>query len=346
MAAGIGGGYATTIMYARVFRALWPFLLLFGLSFVVGCDKRGDEASKDERTSSDDDDDSKSKKKKKKSADAGSEDDEPAKKSAVEGTTFTPKKPSVGDKRTATQNKKMVMAIDVDGNKSNLTSDEQVEANEEVLAVENGLIMKLKVTYTKAFKDEKKPKGGTTGAKPTEGKTYVVEKKGDDVVVTDEAGAAVPKDEEEIVIDDHDGSLGKPDPFMAGFPTRPLKKGERVTELEVALQAYFIASTVERSQKKGKDGPSFTDFEVTFRGVEGDIGLFDMKMKLAGDESGVMHLDVPFVGTLKVRVADAWPHEIKLEGNMTMTPAAGASGPLATLSGAGTMSMDYRFAYP
>jgi hypothetical protein len=225
-----------------------------------------------------------------------------------------------------------------------MRDDDETDKKEKVLAVADGKISKLEVTYVKAFQDEEKDGKQKKGPKPIEGKTYVVEKQGDKVVVTDNQGGSVPTEEEELVADDYK-DLGEADPFKDGMPKRALKKGERVTELEAAMQVYFLKRTMDKAKDGKKEDVKFDNVEITFRERKGDVGIFDIKMELKGGEPDVMNMSVPFVGTLEVFVDSTWPSKINLDGKVAISAAEGASGPLADLKGSGTMAMTYDYKY-
>ena len=313
-------------MHVALFR-IRTFLLLcvatFALSVVTtGCKESADaDKDNDEEEAKDDDEEEEDDKKKRK------------KKKKKKEPVFTRKKPSVGDKRTENKTETMDMRLNFMKQDTHIVSKKEEIVVEEVLALgEDGVITKLKVTYKKHSETEDKDGKAKTTTGPVEGKTYIVERKGDQVVVTDGSGNKVPADEEAIVKKDNK-RLGKPKAMDNAIPERPLKKGERVPELEVALQVDFAARSADDDDKKK---PTFEGMKVTFREWKGDHGFFDVEMTMKLEKEGLMVMTFPFKGSFKVRKQDGWPAEIQMTADLTVAPPAGGKG---GMKGNGKMTM-------
>lgn len=330
---------SSNLLRLRLFRLL--LTLLIGSALVAtGCDDKSsskdddsEESEKDdEEEGDDDDDDDKSKKKKSKKK---------KKEEGADGPIFTFEKPEVGDKRTETKTEDSNMEFEVNGKKVTIVKKKNEIVEEEVLAIgDDGVITKKRVKYVKFFEREDKSGKVEEGAKPVEGKTYIVERKGDEVVVTAEGGGTVPADEEKIVKKDNK-SLGKPQHFEASIPNRPLKKGERVTEMELGLQADFTLKMVEDA-KDGKSNTTFEGVKVTFRGMEGELGLFDVEMTMNMERPGLMTMKFPFKGVFKLRQNDAWPNEMTVSAKLTVSPPSDGG---TDMTGSGTMNMKSVYTY-
>jgi hypothetical protein len=322
----------------------WLWILLWALSFSLGCDE-AKKADEDDTEQSDDDDGAE-----KKDDDDGDDDDddgaqnEPTKTDSGGGRTFEPSKMAVGQKVRTEKLNESRLKLKVAGKKLDMKEDKRVEKEEELLAVKDGAATKIRVTYAKSFKDKTKNGKVSAGPEPIDGKTYVVEKVGDEVLVTDGKGGTVPAAEETLVAKDYK-SLGKPDPFLVGMPKRPLKKGERVPELELALQTYFVTRAVEDAKEGSDNELTVSDVEVTYEGDKGKLGQFDVKLKMTFRKDWMV-MEVPFDGDLAIRLSNAWPAWMTLKGDVTIAAKKGTTGPLAGATGDGKMSFEYRYTYP
>ncbi|MBL8720866.1 MAG: hypothetical protein JNL79_33065 [Myxococcales bacterium] len=284
-------------------RRVLPFLLFSSLCFAA-CDKK--EEKKDDKKEESKKDDKKDEKEEKKE----------------EGITFKGKAPAVGDKfdEKKASDMKMTITIEVGAKKtSEFTEVENSHKTVEALAVDGKAITKAKITYseykkieTEDGKEKKKPPS------PLGGKTFLFELKDGKVLVTDEKGGKLPKDEETKVLAKN-RHFGKPDPFLEGMPDKPLKPGDKVDSMVKALEQYF-----KDDDDSAKDPPEIKDVKVKLDSIEKDgkdqIGVFSVEMTMASpkDNKSPVDLKIPLKGKVKVRAKDGFTTSIDLEGPVTM----------------------------
>ncbi len=305
-------------------RRVLPFLLFSSLCFAA-CDKKDDKKD-DKKEESKKDDDKKSDKK----------DDKEEKKD--EGITFKGKAPAVGDKfdEKKASEMKLTMTIEVGAKKtSEFTEVETSTKTVEALAVDGKAITKAKITYgdykkteTEDGKEKKKPPS------PLAGKTFLFELKDGKVLVTDEKGGKLPKDEETKVLLKN-RHFGKPDPFLEGMPDKPLKPGDKVDSMVKALEQYF------RDDDDAKDPPEIKDVTVKLDSIEKDgkdqVGVFSVELTMASpkDNKSPIDLKIPLKGKVKVRAKDGFTTSIDLKGPVTME----GNDPKFKMSGKGDAHM-------
>ncbi|MEI7894585.1 MAG: hypothetical protein WCI05_15930, partial [Myxococcales bacterium] len=126
-------------------------------------------------------------------------------------------------------------------------------------------------------------------------------------------------------------TLGKPDPLSEGIPDRALKPGDKIPELLESLKKFM---------REGKEDDAFelTDATVTFKGKEGENGLFEIAFTMSkGDKD--MKMKMPLKGRAVVRLVDSQPVEVAMEGTVELgagtAPPQGAPVP----SGSGSMKL-------
>lgn len=301
-------------------RRVLPFLLFSSLCFAA-CDKK-DEKKDDKKEESKKDD---------------KKDDKEEKKE--EGITFKGKAPAVGDKfdEKKASDMKLTMTIEVGAKKtSEFTEVESSQKTVEALAVDGKAITKAKITYadykkveTEDGKEKKKPPS------PLAGKTFLFELKDGKVLVTDEKGGKLPKDEETKVLVKN-RHFGKPDPFLEGMPDKAIKPGDKVDSMVKALEQYF-----KDDDDSAKDPPEIKDVKVKLESIEKDgkdqIGVFSVELTMASgkDNKSPIDLKIPLKGKVKVRAKDGFTTSIDLKGPVTME----GNDPKFKMSGKGEAHM-------
>ncbi len=113
--------------------------------------------------------------------------------------TFKTKPAAVGDKTTTTEKSSNDLSMEASGHKIHVQEEVEKELLVEVLAVDGQHGSKAKVTYTK-YKSTSTKDGTKEPEVKLEGKSYIVERKGDALVVTDANGGSVPKKDEEKIV--------------------------------------------------------------------------------------------------------------------------------------------------
>ena len=233
---------------------------------------------------------------------------------AVEGTTFTIKAPTKGTTRTANEktNMQFTIAVLAGGKvaaKMDMKQDEEHDTQSEVLAANDKAPTKVKVSYLKRVQIETNPKGKTkTDKSPVDGKTYIAEFKGGEIVVTTPDGKPVKAKEAKVVKKDNK-ELGKQDPFSKMLPNHPLKKGEKL-EITKDLVAQLFG---DDDMKMDIDNVSMT-FQGTKQEGGRTEGLFDMKLQVTGYPEPTLGLQMKIDGTVALDTATGWPISMHLKG--------------------------------
>lgn len=252
----------------------------------------------------------------------------------LQTTQFSKKKLKAGDARVQRSQMQMNLTINVAGRTATTSSSKDEHKRETVLKVNGeGVPIKLKVHYLRNAEQSRTGGQTKTETLPTAGKTYVLERRGDATVVTTPTGQAPPEDEVEAVKKDY-RRFGKPDEVGKSLPTRPLKPGERIPEMEKALAESFADSS-ERPA-------SIEKTKVVFRGREGGIGIFDVSLTMVMAE-GPLVLRMPIHGPLRVRIADGWTDKVEMSGPIQVS-SKGTSGP--AISGQGDVRIVTTSTYP
>jgi len=216
-----------------------------------------------------------------------------------------------------------------------MAEDESVKKEEEVLEVSGDKVTKLKVTFledAKSMTEGGKPK--LAKPSPIAGKTYVLVSKDNKTTVLNDKEKPAPQAEAKLVSKQY-GSFGKPDEMMAALPDRVLKEGEAVPELADGLAKEMKAHTKD-------DKMTVEGVKVTYKGKEGDAGVFEVEMTMRVAE-GPFKMTMPLKGKVSLRMADGWPSTLALEGplNFDLTEKDKAQG----VEGGGTIKMSSSYAY-
>ena len=248
-----------------------------------------------------------------------------------DGVTFAKKAPKVGQKREQKRSMEMKLTIKIAGHDQLMETAERETKKEEILEVSGNAITKLKVTFVeKAEVGKDKDGKEQVKASPVSGKTYIVVAKDGKVTVLDEKEKPAPKAQADLVAAEYH-TLGKPDPLSEGIPDRALKPGDKIPELLESLKKFM---------REGKEDDAFelTDATVTFKGKEGENGLFEIAFTMSkGDKD--MKMKMPLKGRAVVRLVDSQPVEVAMEGTVELgagtAPPQGAPVP----SGSGSMKL-------
>lgn len=308
-------------------------VLLLAALFFTGCGDEGADVKKDksEKDDEDDGDEKKTKKKKK--------DDDDEKKDAKSDSVFTKRDVTVGDKRTRTSIMAMTLEVEAAGQKKSMKQGETKEKDEEVLEVKDGRPSKIKVTYKKKNKSMQEAGPPQTKAEPIEGKTYVVEEKDGEVIVTTEDGGKPPLAEVTAVKKDFQKSFGKDSKakaFAEALLTAKLEKGKRATDVEKLFNEAFGPGLSD----DGKKAPKVGEVKLTYQGTEGDHALFDIEMTMKVDE-GPMKMSMPLKGKLKILREGAQMGTVTLKGPIELD----TTGSPIPIKGKGELSMEEKAVY-
>jgi hypothetical protein len=203
-----------------------------------------------------------------------------------------------------------------------------------VLAVEDKKAMKVQVTYAKAWEQVSRGKlAGTPQPQPIEGKTYIVERKGNDLVVTDPAGHDVPEEERMLVAASMD-AVGHLNPLGMFLDGKKIAVGQTVNlPLDMASDLLGVKEAGGEAQK----------VDLTLHDVATDeegrrLANFTMLvvLKLAG--GGTMDVK----GQLQVEPATCQIAVANFDGPVSMHEQQGPKGHTFEIASEGTMKVAVR----
>ncbi len=212
-------------------------------------------------------------------------------------------------------------------------SDDEMERDVTVVAVSEGVVSKVKLSYgkvarTRTFDGKSKPNPG-----PVEGRSYFVERKATKLAIDAVDGAPLTEPERtEIAMGMT--SFGKPDLVAKSLASKPRRIGERLDDVATAMKERYDADKSE-GQKPG-DHSELTELVVTFARVErfddGEVALLDVSSTMSGVRDGAD-------GTQKTKGTNAF----RIDGaHLVRTHVEGASTmKKGLLSGNGTMTIDF-----
>jgi len=81
--------------------------------------------------------------------------------------------------------------------------------------------------------------------------------------------------------------------------------------------------------------------KVTFKGQDGDTGVFDVELSMRGD-MGFMKMLMPLKGKFVLRIADSWPTQLTLEGPIEVDTGDNKKG---GIDGEGTIKVTSTYTY-
>ncbi len=258
---------------------------------------------------------------------------EAAAQPAVAEVTFARKPPVVGARFASTSTMKMDLSV-VGKNgeqviKSQTSSNESALYTVEIVSVEGDAITKGKITYQEKKSTDVEDGVSKDDVKPVANKSYLVEQGADQTVLVKPASGEgeVSEDEQAAVAEDAE-FLGA-DPVRAAIPTRPLKVGEAVPELQAAVQAMI-------AQSAGKGGKQkISDVTVKLKEDKGELATFGLTVTMSSTEDG-MSTVIEFKGELDVRKSDSTVMKLSLAGPMKLTKLDASTG---AVDGKGSMAI-------
>jgi hypothetical protein len=247
----------------------------------------------------------------------------PSQAADAKTVTFGTTAPAVGDKSTSSVDTTLALDLTANQRRARMEQTEVAARRTEVLAVDGGLSKKIRVTYAKH--EETGTLEGKTRPKvsPVTGNTYVVERRGESLIVTTPSGKSVTSEEQDKVERDH-GRLGKPDRIGTALRSKPRKVGERLDDVATALGEDFK----ERAAGSGEK-VSVTESKVVLSDVEQidgvEHGVLDVVLRLVVDTKSAK-LEMDLKGKALIRVSDVRFGEISMSGPVRLSDGHGASG--------------------
>ncbi|MBL8620389.1 MAG: hypothetical protein JNK64_03770 [Myxococcales bacterium] len=230
----------------------------------------------------------------------------------------------VGDKFTETEDRTMVAKIEPKpGQAIEVTTREQRQEDKEVVAVDGGVISKLKVSYPKVVITESAMGQTKDKPTPTAGKSYLVWREGGALKATLADGAAVSPEEMKVLAKGQK-SVGRPDVMQQIMAEHAWKLGETVamSPAEIARLADVVGGE--------DDAGKLIAMGFTLQASDATTATFAMTMAMESTGAkGTMK--VSLTGTAKVdrnsgralEVSAAGPFEgnmgVPITGTMTAT---------------------------
>lgn len=211
----------------------------------------------------------------------------------------------------------------------------------EVTEVAEGRATKAKATFKVSRRqtpESSKPEELVT--QPIEGKSYLMARDGDRVVVTDLAGGTPPEEEAKLVAESLE-NVGKPNPFAELLVNRPMTVGQRVLVPRDVVQSLL-----------GFEGPIGTvhRFELTLLRVEpataerpSPVGVFQAAIEVKpNDESP---LSIALTGEMSVETETCRLTEVKMVGPVQLSSIERTAGGIFQFSAGGELNLAIRSDY-
>lgn len=252
--------------------------------------------------------------------------------------TFKKAIPKVGESRQTTEDMSLTNKITVSANGKVLqTVDQKQQVGKTVkltvLVRAKEKIAKIKVDYIRGETTEDSGRGEKTTTSPLVGKSFLLEDKGDKVLVTDGAGKKTSDAEATRVKMSYSKSLGEfHNKFGDVLPDRALKVGETITVEQKKANKFF-----RDDEKKVTLTVELFTLKLTGTKKIGavTVGIFEMHLKFVDKFAKGMKLTTDLKGQALVDVATCFTHLMDLKGPMEM---AGKNQGM-TMNGKGEMHM-------
>lgn len=240
----------------------------------------------------------------------------PAGEAATISITIKPS--TVGDRFEHTSRLQMDGEVKIKGTAVPVTRTQKMVYSVEILAVDGGRTVKQRVRY-QAFEEHEDPPSKETPNAPVLEKNYVLERKGDALVITDEKGAPLKDSEVEYMMDAWK-RFGKP---------KKLNDALAKARLEVGEEAPEVAAAFASDHNDGED--EVKSVKMRLREVRGDVAVFDYTME--GSSSDLKGVVMKMKGTREVQISTGL--ELKDGGNVTLQGGALETGVNFDLRGTG-----------
>jgi hypothetical protein len=193
------------------------------------------------------------------------------------------------------------------------------------------------VTYDLAEQTVVEPGGSSeTMRQPVMGKTYIVRREGEELVITDEAGRVPAPDELQIVAANME-TLGRPNPIGLFLHQRTIAPGERL-QLPADLAADLIGF---------RGAPSVgdvRDFRMTLVGTATEdskrCAVFEVRLDAASREGS--NLNMRIAGRLLIEIVTCRAVSAHLSGPVSLTETHGPNDAAYSLSGQGNLAVAMR----
>jgi hypothetical protein len=259
--------------------------------------------------------------------------------SAAEPIAFTYRAPQVGQQGSHDMQFTLDLSISLHQAGQTISSEQQQLSRDQdrqvtVLAVADNKATKVQVMYTKAWEQVSRGKlTGTPQPQPIEGKSYIVERRGADLVVTDPSGNNVPDDERMLVVASMD-AVGHPNPLGTFLDGKKIAVGQTVPlpndmagDLLGVKEAGGEAQKVElklQDVTKDEEGQRLANFNML------------VVLKLAGGAN------MEVKGKLQIEPDTCQIAEATFNGPVSMRETEGPKGHTFEIASDGTMKVAVR----
>ncbi|NOY29805.1 MAG: hypothetical protein GXP28_06395 [Planctomycetes bacterium] len=182
----------------------------------------------------------------------------------------------------------------------------------EVLEVAGGRVRRARVSFPHSrYRSPENPDPTQLKVQIVEGKSYLVERRGEQLLVTDPQGTIPQQDEFEIVVNSVQ-TLGLPNPLAKFLLQRAISIGERIeVPHELAEQIMGFGDSLGQVQK----------FELELKEllvVDGQrCALFGATLEIRGHQDHPMEVDIK--GSVTIQIDTCRTIEAKLAGPLHMT---------------------------
>jgi hypothetical protein len=234
----------------------------------------------------------------------------------VQTVAFTRKPPVAGNARVSKSWIGRNLLFTVSNGNAPVTiehvSGDVEERREDILAATEDRITKMKVAYVNRMVTIVRNGVEHQSVSVVSGKTYVVEKKDGELVISTEQGGRVSQREGDVIAQDYQ-TLGQQDPYVKAMSDKPIAVGQSVDGLAVALRQDIIRGA------QGRVG--FGNVGVVLTGTRpcgGAVcGVFAVKLDLGYEVERVSNQS-ELSGEMLIRTSDSWPVSVSLEGPVVM----------------------------
>lgn len=258
--------------------------------------------------------------------------------------TFKKAIPGVGEARLETEDMKLVNKISVSMNGQVVQEVEQTQkvaksAKVTVLARSGKKIAKIKVDCIKGETTENAGRGAKTTKSDLVGKSFVLTDTGEKVLVSDENGKRVTKDDAARVKISYSKALGEfSNKFGDVLPERAIKVGETLTIEQAKANKFFR----DDAKKVTLNVEIFTLKLTGTKKISGvTVAVFEMHLKFVDKFAKGMKLTTDLKGSALVGVDTCFTHLMDLKGPMEMD----GKNQGMTMKGLGSMHMKIHVEY-
>ncbi|HTQ41096.1 MAG TPA: hypothetical protein VMJ32_19080 [Pirellulales bacterium] len=261
---------------------------------------------------------------------------------AAQAVTFTYRAPQIGQQASHEMQFTLDLNITLQQAGQIISSEMQQLSRDQdrqvtVLQVADNKATKVQVFYSKAWEQVTRGKqAATPQTQPIEGKAYMVERRGADLMVTDPQGHDVPEEERTLVASSME-AIGHPSPLGTYLDGKKVAIGETLRlPNDMASDLLGVKEAGGQAQK----------VELTLHGVNQDedgrhLANFDMLVILQLPGGGTMSVK----GQLQIEPESCQVASASFDGPVSMHEEQGPKGHTFEVASDGTMKVAVRSHY-